>query len=239
MSSQLRLLSDLFQCHVDPTDRSQTSFISYLQHASRGKNHFLFQHNHRVWNVCRNLLPGKAACFLPKLFNQTCHLFPMRIAKTVRLRVAATERLLSDPRLPNLRVVVLVRDPRGVMSSRAAMDWCGRDACADPATACRHLSADIEAAHDLSSRYPGRVILLRYEDLSLDPYGVTDALLKFLDLPPSPALDRYILAHTGAVRKGGASRRNGLGRAQISQIRAKAKSNPNPYGLYRNSKVVP
>ena len=46
-----------------------------------------------------------------------CPLFPFQSIKTVRLRLNLTEQLVKDPSL-NVRVMLLVRDPRGTMESR-------------------------------------------------------------------------------------------------------------------------
>ena len=56
-------------------------------------------------------------CFMPDFLNAVSPLYPIKLMKTVRLRVIETEKLLMDPEL-NLKVVVLVRDPRGVYASR-------------------------------------------------------------------------------------------------------------------------
>ena len=47
------------------------------------------------------------------------------------------------------------------------MDWCTGAPCADAATACADLADDVRAARKLEGEFPGRVVLLRYEDLSL------------------------------------------------------------------------
>ena len=54
---------------------------------------------------------------MPDYLNAVTALYPIKLMKTVRLRVSDTEQLLLDPEL-NLKVVVLVRDPRGVYASR-------------------------------------------------------------------------------------------------------------------------
>ena len=78
-----------------------------------------------------------------------------------RLRVSSAASLLSDPLFPNLRVVVLIRDPRGFMSSRAKIPWCAHPTCSDPDTACQHLEEDVNAANELKKEFPGRVHLVR------------------------------------------------------------------------------
>ena len=98
------------------------------------------------------------ACFMPELYLSTCPIFPIRLIKTVRLRVEETEKLLLDPELgPPLKIVVLVRDPRGVMTSRSSMDWCQKPTCIDPSTVCQHLQSDVIAAFQLKKKYPGKL----------------------------------------------------------------------------------
>ncbi len=73
----------------------------------------------------------------------------------------------------------------------------------------------------------------RYEDLSLDPYGVKDDLLRFLDLPPADALDKYIQTHTAAKGRPGEEQEG----SQTKPRRRNPLTKKNPFGLYRNSKV--
>jgi hypothetical protein len=141
------LVSQVFKCRPES---------GYFIHANKPENRFLFKHNFRLWNVCENLLMANAACFMPELYLKTCPIFPIRVIKTVRMRVKETEKLLLDSAIgKTLKIVVLVRDPRGVMNSRSAMDWCKLKTCHDPATVCKHLQADILAAFELKKNYPG------------------------------------------------------------------------------------
>ena len=55
-----------------------------------------------------------------------------------------------------------MRDPRPVMASRAAMDWCLKGHCGSTSVACTDLESDIQAANRLTKEYPGRITLLRY-----------------------------------------------------------------------------
>ena len=59
----------------------------------------------------------KSYCWKPEFLNKFCPLFPFQSIKTVRLRLNLTEQLVQDPSL-NVRVMLLVRDPRGTMESR-------------------------------------------------------------------------------------------------------------------------
>ena len=156
------LVTQVFKCKPES---------GYFVHANKPENRFLFRHNFRVWNVCENLLMAGSACFMPELYLKTCPIFPIRVIKTVRLRVQETEKLLLDPQLgKTLKVVVLVRDPRGVMNSRSSMDWCKLQTCSDPFTVCKDLQSDVLAAFQLKKKYPGGSTTSLY---------ISSALIKF------------------------------------------------------------
>ena len=98
MFCRTQFLKSLFQCNFS------TENLGYLHHAAKSSNRFLFKnHNSRLWRVCSNLLPKETMCFLPDYLNAVCPVHPIRLVKTVRLRVAETEKLLQDPEM-NLKV---------------------------------------------------------------------------------------------------------------------------------------
>ena len=72
------------------------------------------------------------------------------------------EELLRDADL-SLKVIFLVRDPRGVMNSRDSMDWCSdSSACGSVDVMCQDLFSDVRYANELNEKYPGRLLLVRY-----------------------------------------------------------------------------
>ena len=46
----------------------------------------------------------------------------------------------------------------------------------------------------------GRIHLIRYEDMSVDPFTTTDKLLRFLDLAPNKLIESFLEEHTQTVR---------------------------------------
>ena len=103
----------------------------------------------------------------------------------------------------NLKVIFLVRDPRGVYHSRSSgtvKTWCKKDECANPKVGCRDLSNDIQAAFDLETRYPGSVRLVRYEDLSMFPEKTSRKMFSFLDLPFTKDISLSIKNHTSTEK---------------------------------------
>ena len=138
--SQHDLLQSLFTCNL--TNDTQ----GFLQHA---KSHlFLFNRQvpRRLWNSCVSFKRPKD---------------PIRLNKTVRMKMRDTRHLLET----------LVRDPRAVFRSRwsdTISSWCRSQQCSDPETSCGDLEQDVNDTETLGDMFPGRVKLVRYEDISLN-----------------------------------------------------------------------
>ena len=148
-------------------------------------------------NSCQDFKPKEELCLSQDYLNLVCPLYPIRLIKTVRMRVRATEELLRNA--DNVQVIVLVRDPRAVFSSRRSgnvLSWCNKEPCSDPRVSCQHLSDDIRASYELQEKYPGKIKLVRYEDLSLAPEETARQLLEFLNLPWHEAIGDFIDTHT-------------------------------------------
>ena len=112
--NQTSFLKSLLSCQFNSQN------VGFLHHVNKHSNRFLFaNHNFRLWEACKNVLPSYMLCLLPEYVQAVCSRFPIRLIKTVRLRLAEVEPLLTDAAL-GLKVVFLVRDPRGTYNSRSA-----------------------------------------------------------------------------------------------------------------------
>ena len=220
--SEIEFIESLLKCRYDQDN------IGYLHHVSKPANKFLFKnHNFRLWNSCQNMLPQEMMCLLPEYLNKVCPLYPIKLMKTVRLNLRETETLIKDPSL-DLKILFLVRDPRGTYNSRsstAISNWCNKDQCADPEVGCQQMMDNINAAFDLETRYPGTIKLVRYEDLSMYPQDVVADMMDFLDLPMIEELSKYIETHTGAEKL----------KTVRNKKTHKVEHKKNPYGTSRNS----
>jgi len=193
----VRTLKDLMHCNY-------TSLDSYLKY---GKSHqWLFNHNKRLWAHCTAGGSNfrKSYCWKPEFLNKFCPLFPFQSIKTVRLRLNLTRSLVEDPSL-NVRVLLLVRDPRGTMQSRKHRDWCpGNPDCDDPAKLCQDLVSDYQAFKLLKKQYPGRYKVFRYEDFSMNPTNNTIDVFKFFGFSFHQKVVDFLDSHTKS-NKGGVS----------------------------------
>ena len=57
--------------------------------------------------------------------------------------------------------------------------------CKSPKQVCQEQNMDLEQAKRLAQQFPSKILTLRYEDLCLDPYGMSAKVFEFLQLPYS------------------------------------------------------
>ncbi|XP_051161919.1 carbohydrate sulfotransferase 4-like isoform X4 [Leptopilina boulardi] len=159
-----------------------------------GKTHvWLFNHNAPLWEQC---LMHKSICWDPRFLSPFCQLFPFQSMKIVRLRLRLIEKILAQDSL-GAKVVFLVRDPRGSLQSRKHRDWCpGEPDCSDPSLLCSDLVSDFKAAVKFSKKYPRNFRVVRYEDLSVNPYEYVKDVYQFYGLDFHPNIIRYLDTHT-------------------------------------------
>lgn len=158
-------------------------------------NSVMWHYNPRIWQFCDAFEPFQLCRDLDFL-NRFCNVFPFQILKEVRLRAVFVEPLLMDKEL-NVKVVLLVRDPRAVTLSRSRESWClvGHE-CKNSTNVCIDMVADFVAAQYLTKNYPDRFTVVRYEDLALKPFSVTRNILKFYGFPFHRAVRKFLGEHT-------------------------------------------
>ena len=106
----------------------------------------------------------KPKCLDDKTLHfRLCSNSTINLIKSVRLRSDNINFLLE--KYPNLMIIMLVRDPRAVMNSRLSANWCGNKPHCLDTSYCNDLFADTEMAMRLTHTYPGRIRIVRYEDL--------------------------------------------------------------------------
>ncbi|XP_046403349.1 carbohydrate sulfotransferase 5-like [Ischnura elegans] len=169
--SSITSLRKLLHCNYTGMEES------YLLY---GRDHnFLMTHNTRLWDSCG---PSHELCWDPSFLSRACRIYPFQSMKVVRLRLRLASRLLEDKSL-NVRMVLLVRDPRGTMQSRRHREWCPPSPdCSDPRHLCADLVEDYWTAVELLKEYPDKFRVLRYEELSLNPTAMTEDLFEFFGL---------------------------------------------------------
>ncbi|XP_012288506.1 carbohydrate sulfotransferase 4 isoform X2 [Orussus abietinus] len=195
-----------------------------------GKTHsWLFNHNTHLWKQCQ---AHKEICWDWRFVSKFCRLFPFQSMKLVRLRLHIAEQLLAQEDL-GVRLVLLIRDPRGIMQSRRHREWCPNvPDCWDSEIVCADMVSDFKTAVQLIKQYPRTFRILRYEDLSLEPYWHVQNLYEFYGLEFHENVKRFLDTHTKSDAGGVSSTfrnskatpfhwRNDLGFKEVDEIQRK------------------
>jgi len=131
--------------------------------------------------------------------------FGPRLIKTIRLSMGVASTLLK--RLPNLKIVHLLRDPRGIVYSRLRQNFFYDNTTSKVAVAnslCSQLLRDIERSQELRKQYPGQVKIFHYERMAKHPEQESKNLFQFLGIIPPSSFRNWLLTNTyGGVSSGG------------------------------------
>ena len=101
--------------------------------------------------------------------------------------------------------------------------------CANINILCQDIESDYDVALQLHENFPKQILFLRYENLSLDPYGTLDILYSFLNLPPKTIMDFYLAEKMGFFRNG----------TEATNFNLKTVSKSNPKLTERNLSTKP
>ena len=99
---------------------------------------------------------------------------------------------------PNLKVVHLVRDPRGLINSHFQTSWSPlrrrsteKQLINAARAICERMSRDIDIGEKLLEKYPDRFKIVQYEDFD-DPASKIDTLYNFLGMTHARETEQYI-----------------------------------------------
>ena len=114
-----------------------------------------------------------------------CRVAEHRVTKVLRLSLDNTEDLLRDN--PRLKVIHLLRDPRGTINSQIKTRWFpfsdkSQEAVRNDADAlCSRMLHDIKAGTRLMRQFPNRAKIIHYEDFN-DTIELAQYLYDFLGM---------------------------------------------------------
>ncbi|XP_077979600.1 carbohydrate sulfotransferase 1-like [Glandiceps talaboti] len=141
---------------------------------------------------------SKSAVELTQLFSMYEHV----AIKTIRLYdLNLLQALANNPDI-NLKIIHLVRDPRGIWNSRLDLnksnhDYLRRRPEWDEITdLCQTMMHTLQVVHLYPKWLHGKYFLARYEDAAIDPIGMAEKLYKFLGLRLPIQVKKWLNTHT-------------------------------------------
>lgn len=120
-----------------------------------------------------------------RILRDSCEKSPFRVSKVLRLSMEMIEPLLED--MQALKVIFLLRDPRGIMSSRRTMGNTYTDMDAASRSLCKKMYDDSHFASLLVKSYSDRILKLKYEDIADRPIESAKQMYDFLNYPYNEA----------------------------------------------------
>lgn len=178
------VLKKLFLCNF-------SSLESLL--AFNNKQQWPWSFNIQLWPFCKAF---DKFCKNPKFLSSVCKVFPVQIIKTVRVSLNQVGPLLDDSEL-NLKLILLIRDPRGIINSRSKQNWCVQSkSCMNIKTLCMRMEADYYEAKRLQKIVSKRILVIRYEDLVSWPHRTTKTIYDFFGIEMTEEVVSYLNMNT-------------------------------------------
>jgi len=129
------------------------------------------------------------------LLVESCRKSSIVAVKTIRLKMELAEDAMQKD--ATLRLVYMVRDPRGMLNSWWTTrpisvkvknnSYSGHEMEADARLMCKRMLDDWKVFARLRNQYPDRCLQLRYEDLAESPERVVRMVYRFIGLKETPS----------------------------------------------------
>ncbi|XP_017011770.2 carbohydrate sulfotransferase 5 [Drosophila takahashii] len=121
-------------------------------------------------------------CWNPETMAAICKLHPFINMAVYNLRLNFLATLLEREGL-NLRMLLIVRDPRSTVYSQINNKWCETAQNCEAKALCNDMVGDYQMVEKLTQSYPQRFSIIRYEDLLLQPEESIKLVFDFFGLP--------------------------------------------------------
>lgn len=140
---------------------------------------------------------------IPDMYT-ACQKSKIRVVKTVRLSMHTAEYMLQ--RIPNFRIIHLIRDPRAVALSRRLDPsfrgiFSGKDLSKEAELYCSNVIHDIKIRSQLEELFPNCCLQVIFDELAQKPFKGIDRIYSFLNETIPPGVKDWLVLNTqGEIR---------------------------------------
>lgn len=195
---QIEILNSTFNCNISDASEAKDenkSLAATLRQCRRQNVCF----RNRMKNLCSyEFCTQPHSCMgclrmNSKILSELCESKSLTAAKVIRLQSLQLLRPLLEDDKSDIKVIHLVRDPRGIYSSRMKLSH----KSLNMKTTCDKILQNaklglINAPEWLRSRYK----LIRYEDLALSPMEIAEEIYDFVGLEMTATIRQWITINT-------------------------------------------
>ena len=133
-----------------------------------------------------------------KLLYEPCVKSQVTTVKVIRFTMEQAAQLLESD--PEVKVVHLIRDPRGMFySQRRVGDLPWASLGTESKLRCDRIHKDLMKSIELSAKFPKRILTVRYEDIAENPIASAEDMYKFVGLQMTDAGRSYIYNITNGL----------------------------------------
>ncbi|KAK6998944.1 carbohydrate sulfotransferase 6, partial [Biomphalaria glabrata] len=175
----LDFLDFMFHCNIS---KYNTEFLTNVHHSQDFAGCLQGRSRSNIVNMTEDCIAD---------VRNRCQIASVVLQKVVRLSMAEVDIYLQ--REPALKIIHLVRDPRGILLSR--MNFNNKqfgEMHKNFTSFCRRIHEDIVISREIAHKHLGKILTVRYEDLAQEPLQTTELMYKFVGLTMLPSVRDYV-----------------------------------------------
>lgn len=135
------------------------------------------------------------------ILQNSCDHSEVVVAKTVRTPMYLANVLLDL--VPDLKIIYSTRDPRAVLNSRGKEQRYDEDKMVENVhNLCLRMKEDYRLFEKTLTKYPNRLLHVRYENIAQDPIAETQAMYKFIGRKMPASIRLWIINNTKVTTAG-------------------------------------
>ena len=211
--SELGVVDAILSCDFAKTTWGRM----FLAHTTKNWAAAKFPNPFTSDRFCNYTRENGMKCFnltaMPEVAKKLC-LTKYKHSVTKIAQVRVEEKLISSliPQVfidnpdTDVRVLQILRDPRGFFNSRIKMKWIpdwqgGREFKYQVKYACDKIAENIKYGRLISSLMPGRYMEARYKDISLQPIETAKSIYEFANFEMPTSLIDWIIENTNPSKE--------------------------------------
>ena len=206
-NSELEVLSGILGCRFADFPRA----TQFLAHTSRNWAAASFTNPFTTPNFCNVTESGQMSCpdlvSMPKFVDHVCSTkYKHSVTKVAQVRVPdkmlwnVVPQIFLDNPDTDIRVIHILRDPRGSMDSRIKLGWMPKHTAPvfvqTVRLPCKNIAQNVKYGRSLSEKFRHKYMEVHYRDIALHPVKTAQKIYSFAGFEMPEELFKWIIVNT-------------------------------------------